>query len=135
VTVRGSRSDPHRVSEKEWSATVKDLLETFGWAINHVYPLKTESGGWRTSTTAKGWPDWMALRGEYILALELKGYTARGDATRFKPGQRDWLLRFAAIPTGRAWVLRPTDSLAEIMSWVRYPQDAPRIFGWDGSGG
>lgn len=124
------RDDPRRISEKDWSKTVKATLEQFGYAVNHVFPMKTSDGSWRTGTTAKGWPDWMAVRGRYILALELKGFSAAGVGTPFKPGQIEWLEKFAGIPTGRAWVLRPTDPFDEIVQMIRFPQDAPRRYGY-----
>jgi hypothetical protein len=130
VTRPLGRSDPNRVSEKEFARIFHDLLNTFGWAHNHVFPLQT-SNGWRTGYTAVGWPDDVALRGEYILAVELKGFAARGDRGRLGPRQIEWLDRFARLPTGRAWVLDPIDPPFDaLVGWVRYPGSAPRTFGY-----
>jgi hypothetical protein len=124
-----------REAEKAWQATLfdpkKGLFPSLRWATNHTYQLKTESGAWRTSTTALGWPDWTCLREEYILAVEVKGFDRNGRPTPFQPHQKEWLQRFARIPTGRAWVLRPTDSMDDIVEWARHPADAPRTYGWE----
>lgn len=44
--------------------------------------------------------------------------------------QIEWLERFAQIPTGRAWILRPTADWASIVKWMARPAESPRRFGW-----
>jgi hypothetical protein len=116
--------------ESEFQKLLVETLTVFHWDTMHVYPLRTKHG-WRTPTTAKGWPDLVGLRQTFILAIEVKGFDSRGKPTPFQEGQIEWLARFAAIPTGRAWVLRPTDDLSQIARWLATPATAPGTYGWD----
>ncbi|MES1975848.1 MAG: hypothetical protein V4472_25600 [Pseudomonadota bacterium] len=118
-----------KAAEKAYQQTVQKALTTFGWRWNHCYPLRTEHG-WRTGTTEKGWPDLTCFRRGYVLGVEIKGFDAKGHPTPFQPGQIEWLEEFAAIPTGRAWVLRPTDHWPDTVEWLRAPETAPRRFGY-----
>ena len=113
--------------ERPWQRTLVEALETFGYAVQHIYPLRTKNQGWRTSTTAKGWPDLVAIRGQWLIAIEVKGET-----TRIEDEQRAWLMRFAGLGSQhvRTWVLRPTDDWGQIAAWIASPGLAPRIFGW-----
>lgn len=112
------------VSEKDWQKTLVVLLETLGWHVNHVFPLQTKHG-WRTGTTAVGWPDLTALRREWIVAIEVKSEKGKAD-----PEQLVWLQRFALIPNARAWLLRPSDDVRVLAGWLRDPASAPRTHGW-----
>ncbi len=123
-----------KAAEKAYQDTLIDprdgLLIILGYATNHCYPLQTKHG-WRTGTTAKGWPDIIAVRQHFVLAVEVKGFDVKGRPTPFQPGQVEWLELFAEIPTGRAWVLRPTDDWDQTVQWCRHPEDGPRRFGYD----
>lgn len=112
-------------TEKDWQRTLVEGFEHFGWAVQHVYLMPTKNGGYRTSTTAVGWPDLVCLRREWVVACEVKGIR-----TAVGPGQIEWLERFAEIPTGRAWMLRPQCDWQAIVRWMAYPLQAPRRFGW-----
>lgn len=112
------------VSEREWQKTLVILLETLGWHVNHVFPLQTKHG-WRTGTTAEGWPDLVALRRDQLVAIEVK--SQRGKAT---DAQLVWLQRFALLPCARAWILRPSDDVRTVAGWLRDPANAPRVHGW-----
>jgi hypothetical protein len=126
----GGRSDPRRIGEKAFQGQVIDLLTVMGWSYNHCYALRTEHG-WRTGYTAVGFPDLCCFRGEYIVGIEVKGFSSRGDAGRLTPQQVGWLQRFAEIPTGRAWLLTPLDpDFDRLVDWVRHPADAPRRYGY-----
>jgi Holliday junction resolvase len=118
---------PSHLSERQWQSTITKRLTEEGYRHQHVYRLRTSDGNWRTSTTAKGWPDIVALRGPYLLAIECKG-----PAGRIEPGQIEWLESFAEIPTGRGWLLAPdrTDWQA-LADWIHDPEHAPRRYGWD----
>lgn len=112
-------------SEKEWQATLVAALETFGWAVNHTRPGQSKNGKWSTPTTAAGWPDLVALRREWIIAIEVKGW-----ATRVGPGQLEWLARFASLGHGCGWLLRPDAPMDDIAGWVAHPETAPYRYGW-----
>lgn len=115
---------PARVSERDWQKTLVVLLETLGWHVNHVFPLQTKHG-WRTGTTASGWPDLVALRGPWLVAIEVKS-----DKGKAEPDQLIWLQRFALLPCARSWILRPADSVQAVARWLRDPESAPRVHGW-----
>jgi Holliday junction resolvase len=112
--------------EREFQKLLEKRLTEEGWAWQHIYRMKTASGQWRTSTTAVGWPDLVAIKGEYIIAIEVKG-----KAGRLEPAQVPWLERFAGIPTGRSWLL---DSVRtdwqDIANWLAQPETAPRRHGY-----
>ena len=120
------------LSEHDFQKILMETLAIFHWDAMHVFPLRTKHG-WRTPTTSKGFPDILALRQSFVLAIEVKGFSADGRPTPFQEGQIEWLERFAAIPTGRAWVLRPTDDFDQIARWLATPSTAPQIFGWSPS--
>lgn len=112
--------------EKEWQRTLIDTLEFFGWAVNHMRPAMNQQGDWRTAYSAPGWPDLVALRGQWLIAIEVKGET-----TRVQRNQREWLGRFAQLRGGRAWILRPQDSWDSIVHWIRHPEEAPKAYGFE----
>lgn len=118
---------PLPAREREWQRTLIEGFEYFGYAVNHVRPGRTAKGEWVTPTTAKGWPDLTCLKGEWIVACEVKGVKTPVEAK-----QIEWLERFALIPTGRAWILRPQDDWERIVSWMARPQAAPLRYGWPG---
>lgn len=111
------------VPERAFQQTIVELLEATGWESCHTYPLQTKHG-WRTGTTAKGWPDLVALRGEFIVAIEVKSDT--GKAT---PEQLAWLGRFAALGCGRAWLVGPALPFQTLARWLQHPQLAPETYG------
>lgn len=121
------------MSERELQKQGTDALHTLGWRTQHVYRLQVagdeETGrpaAWRTSTTASGWPDVVALRPGWMLAIEFKG-----AKTPVEDEQLAWLALFATQPCCRAWILRPRDDPAAWMGWMRHPETAPRRHGWD----
>lgn len=113
------------VSEREWQRVLADALDALGWAWFHIYPLQT-AHGWRTPTTAKGIPDLCCFRGAYTLGIEVKDNRGTVD-----PQQKVWLTRWSVLAGGRAWVLRPRDDIDQIVAWLRDPQHAPRIYGFE----
>ena len=112
------------LTEKAFQALLVDALETFGWAVQHVYPLQTKHG-WRSGTTLSGWPDLVAIRREFVLCIEVKG-----ERTHIEPRQRAVLELMAQLRASRCWVLRPQDDWREIVEWVRRPAEAPKVHGW-----
>ena len=113
-------------SEREWQTTLQKRLSEEGWLWQHVYRMQTARGNWRTSTTAVGWPDLFAIRGTDVLAIECKAKPSDKPTDE----QIRWLSAIAAIPTGRAWVLRPTDDRQKVANWLHDPWTAPSVFGF-----
>jgi hypothetical protein len=116
---------PPVLSERQYQSQIQQLLTREGWRWQHVYRMKDPHGRWRTSTTATGWPDLVCLRGEWILAIEVKA--AKGKPTDIQLG---WLAAFAAIPNGLAWLLSPKDNRQQISNWIHAPGIADRRYGW-----
>lgn len=114
------------ILERDWQATLVQLLERLGWSVNHTRPGRGKKGVWTTPTTAKGWPDLVALRGPWLLAIEVKGPT-----TVVTPEQIVWLARFAELGCGRAWLLRPDAPIDEVAKWMAHPAQAPASFGFE----
>lgn len=111
--------------EREFQRTLVGVLELFGYEVNHTYPLRTQHG-WRTGTTAIGWPDLTALRPPRQLAIEVKG-----EHTPLEEPQRAWLSLHALIPCNRAWVIRPNDPpWPDVQAWIRRPKLAPQSYGF-----
>ena len=105
---------------------IQRRLTREGYRWQHVFRTRMQSGNWRTSTTAIGWPDLMAFRSGWVIAIECK--SARGRTTT---EQREWLAEIAQTPTGRAWVFSPKDSWQDVADWIHRPERAPRIHGWE----
>jgi hypothetical protein len=62
------------MTEAELTGAVLDLLDVLGWRAMHTRPART-AHGWRTplqGPTAVGWPDIVAVKGDRLLAAELK---------------------------------------------------------------
>jgi hypothetical protein len=104
-----------RLSEDAWQSRITDLLDLRGWLWIHIRPARTTQG-WRTPISGplgKGWPDIIAVRGDRLVALELK--SARG---RVSPEQRGVIDALAVIPGVTAMVARPADwaAVQELLS-------------------
>ena len=113
-----------RVPEREFQATIVELLDATGYATSHCYPLRTKHG-WRTGNTAVGWPDLVCLRGDAIIAIEVKS-----DQGRPKPEQIEWLDRFAALDSGHGWLIAPHVDFQRLARWLQHPRLAPVTFGY-----
>lgn len=121
----GALARPRGNVEKRYQATIIESLELLGWEVQHVFPLLTKRGGWKTGTTSSGWPDLVCHRGEWIAAIEIKV-----PPNTVEDAQRAWLMRFerAHCP---AWVLRPDDPWELVADWFAHPWDAPVAYGWE----
>lgn len=93
------------MSENELLAAVLDLAKLYGWRTLHIRPARTEKG-WRSPVQGdgKGFPDIFAIRGDDILAVELKG--VRGNVTN---DQQAWLRAFLPHIVNNTQVWRPAD--------------------------
>lgn len=99
------RRDPRTaMTEAAFQQVVIDYGTLLGWKIAHFRAARTKTG-WVTPVAAdgKGWPDLILVRGNRIIAAELK--SAKGRATA---EQTAWLdaLKAAGIET-HLW--RPSD--------------------------
>ena len=93
-----------KLSEKDFSHTVEDLLDLFHWQWSHSRPARTKYG-WTTALSGKkGEPDYRALRPPRYLLLELK--TEEGKLT---PEQQEWADLLLACPGIEYHLFRPSD--------------------------
>ena len=83
---------------------VIDLARLTGWKVAHFRPAKTERG-WRTPVQGDGvgFPDLILIRGQRIIAAELKSDTGRTTLE-----QDDWLTLFHTAGA-ETYVWRPRD--------------------------
>lgn len=82
---------PH-ITEAAFTDQLIELAHIFGWRVSHFRPAMT-AHGWRTAVSGdgKGWPDLLAVRGNRMIAAELK--VGRNKAT---PEQLAWLAALKA---------------------------------------
>jgi hypothetical protein len=115
--------------EKSWQAKWEKALTDHGWIWSHVKVAKIvrKDGSVRNVTpTAKGWPDIQATKDGFLLIAELKKVRQYP-----KPEQRVWLEAFHLVSSVLVWVSRPSDPWDEVEGWLRYPETAPLVFGWE----
>ncbi len=99
---------------KDLQATIIHLATLNGWRAVHFESVRvTYPGGritWKTpfSGQGAGFPDIIAVRGERMVAIEVKG---RGDS--LKPEQQQWLDALAALPCCDVFVATPKDWLSD----------------------
>jgi len=92
------------MTEDEWTAQLIALARLTGWRVVHFRPART-ARGWRTPVQGdgKGWPDLVLLRGQRLIAAELKTDTGRATAE-----QLAWLDAFALVGA-ETYLWRPCD--------------------------
>jgi hypothetical protein len=117
-----------KLTEKEWQKKLIKRLVKEHWAYQHIYRSKMHDGTWRTTTSAVGWPDLVALRDEWLLIIENKNPDRN---LKVGPAQQLWLDRFALLPFSLVWVLDSTRTdWQDLANWLHRPDLAPRIHGW-----
>jgi hypothetical protein len=115
---------PVEPTERQFQSAIERALEREGYRFMHVRTTKTPDGRWLTGTSSPGFPDVLALRPGWVLAIEVKART--GKVT---PVQIAWLTAFRDAGA-LAWVTRPTDDLLMLARWIAAPETAPETFGW-----
>jgi hypothetical protein len=102
VYATAATNKPFRVTEKEFSQQVEDLLNLFGWRWCHFRPAQTEYG-WRTALSGyQGFPDYIAVKDRLII-FELK--SEKGKVSTY---QQEWLDTLAACGA-EVYLWRPGD--------------------------
>ena len=75
------------MKEEDFASQIEDLLRHGGWLWTHFRPAWSDKG-YRTPISGdKGFPDYVAIKGEDLLFIELKG-----DGGSLSPEQKDWRL-------------------------------------------
>lgn len=97
------------ISERDWQATVTQMLTAFGWLWYHAPDNRPVNG--RIQGIKAGFPDIVAVRGRRILWIELKRETGKTS-----PDQDTWLGRLGDAGQ-ETYVWRPSDSarVAEVL--------------------
>ena len=94
------------MNEAEFMRSVTELAESWlHWRYAHFRPARTQQG-WRTPVSGslgKGFPDLLMVRGERIIAAELKS-----EKGKTSPEQTDVLAVLAAAGI-ETYVWRPSD--------------------------
>ena len=100
--------DLKAISEREFQLAIWRHAESEGWKCHYQYrsAQKLANGQYRGLGTA-GWPDVIAVRGDRLLAIEVKKET--GSPT---PEQREWLAALNGVPGIEAMVVKPRDAQA-----------------------
>jgi hypothetical protein len=93
-----------RVTEKDFAQCVVDLAHLHGWFVYRA---------WTSIHSPAGWPDLTMVRGERLVAAELKR-----EGKQPTPAQRRWLDALGAVPSIEVFVWRPSD-WAEIVEVLR----------------
>jgi Holliday junction resolvase len=81
------------ISEAEFQAQVVELAKLWGWRAYHTFDSRK---------SVAGFPDLILIRGERLLAVELK--TDKGDTT---PEQTDWLMAFGRVTDCTSFLWKP----------------------------
>lgn len=101
-------------SEREFQTAVMETARLFKWRCVHFRPAVTKHG-WRTALEGDaGFPDCLFLRGETLLAVELKAGGRKPTAE-----QTAWLEAFARVPGCRAAVWTTRDPWSQIEQALR----------------
>lgn len=100
--------------ERDFSVQIENLLNLFGWTWKHDLPAVRQSGRWATAFAGMpGFPDYIAVRGERVVCMELKA-----DKGRLSPGQKAWLEALRTSGKVEVHVWRPAD-LQQAMQVLR----------------
>lgn len=92
------------ITEKQFATQVESLLSIFQWRWCHFRPARTKHG-WTTAMSGHpGFPDYIAVKGERLLAVEIK--SEKGKVT---PEQMAWLDAFQEAGA-ETFLWRPSDS-------------------------
>lgn len=92
-------------TETDWLTEVLGVMRRLGWTPVHFHDSRRQRGGemWG-DTDAKGWPDIFAVRGQRLLAAELK---SDDPARKVSPDQWAWLKLLEASGAVETFVWRP----------------------------
>ena len=97
-----------RMSEADLLTNVMDAAKKLGWRSYHARPART-THGWRTPVQGDraGFPDLILLRGDRMLAVELKR-----ELPDVPEAQAAWLEAFMRVDWVEVEVWRPSDWLS-----------------------
>ena len=103
-----------KVSERDFSKQLEDALDIFKWRWVHFRPARVSRGGKDTYETAytgyKGFPDYVCVRGDRIVFIEIKGTTGK-----VSPEQEEWL-QDLTVTDAEVYLLYPDYDISVILS-------------------
>ena len=88
------------MTEKQLQQAVLDLARRMGWRCYHTFDSRRSE---------PGFPDIIAIRGERLVAIELKS-----DTGKLTDAQVEWLTAFNEVWTVDAIVIRPAPTLDQV---------------------
>lgn len=103
ASARASRhqlDDPLDLSEASLESRLVELAKLHGWLAYHTHDSRR---------SAPGFPDWILLRDDRLLAIELKSATGKPTEK-----QLEWLRAFARVRYVDALIVRAAPSLDEL---------------------
>ena len=93
------------MKEKDFARQVETMLNFYGWLWKHDEPAHRPGGGFVTAFRGtRGFPDYIAVKGDRVLLVELKS-----DKGRLSTDQQRWLHAFAMSGRVECYVWRPGD--------------------------
>jgi hypothetical protein len=102
------------VLEKDFAKQVESIFNVFGWKWKHDLPAQRQSGKWATALSgSKGFPDYIAVRGNRVICAELKA--EKGRLTEY---QKDWINLLEQTGKIEVFVWRPSE-LDKIVDTLR----------------
>ncbi|PZR64179.1 MAG: VRR-NUC domain-containing protein [Chloroflexi bacterium] len=93
------------MTERELQAAVLQLAAHHGWRTIHHFDSRR---------TSPGWPDLIFVRGDRMIAWELKS-----EKGRLTKAQRDWLNALSQVRYVDVAVVRPAPTLDALEVWLR----------------
>ena len=115
-------------TEREFQTKIQEMLDREGWTWMYVRKMRTPDGRYLTGTSDSGWLDLFALRGPWILVIEVKVRNPKLKGV-ISDGQVKWLNLWHQTNV-LVWVLWPKDNRQQIANWVHAPETAPKVYGW-----
>ena len=71
------------ITEKQFASQIEGLFKLFGWKYYHT---------WNSWHSVKGFPDYVAIRGDRLLFIELK--SEKGKLTE---AQKEWYISLSEV--------------------------------------
>lgn len=113
------------IAESPWQAQVEGLGRFYGWRGYHPPDNRPTARTGRVQRVARGFPDWIAIRGAEVIVAELKTDTGRLD-----PAQVEWLDAWREVGEAIARVtagLQPVDGTPVVDVYVWRPRDFDEV--------
>lgn len=118
-----TRKNELRESEADFASWVEEMLQRFGYRVGHFRPAETKKG-WRTAVSCdgKGFPDYVAIKGERQIVAEIKAQDGKPTAE-----QRDWLDSFNGVAETYLWRPADRDEIGQIILLGHTPNQIERL--------